>query len=452
METIILPHDNDLESIVLGTIISNKNGYNEVREILTDDCFYNSFHKEIFKLFKELELSGNGVDIILLSSEYHKRNNKIIVSELMDLSELSEYVRVYAHACRLLDLQMRRSLIMLGYTIQQKAQQGCEDIADIISLANESVSGLYRSSENTVFTIQDAIKGVYDIINKNSSNENRITGSPTGFETFDIKSGGLQGSDLVIIAAETSQGKTSFALSIANNVTQYGDKIAIYSLEMKKEQLAARLMSMNSNIPANNLLYSRLDQYQFEKLDKSISSIYNSAIYFDDRSTSNIDVIINSIRSMVLKYGIKGTIIDYLQILNVNMKDANEERQMGTVARRLKNLAKELDIWIIALSQLNRDHTNPVPNLNRLRSSGQIAEAADIVMFVYRPEVYGKAFPEPFQDKETAGYALIDVAKGRNIGLMKMLCRFDKEITHFEYVRKDEVPIGISSKSEPAPF
>lgn len=134
---------------------------------------------------------------------------------------------------------------------------------------------------------------------------------------------------------------------------------------------------------------------------------------------------------MKLKYGITGAIVDYLQILTVNMKGSNKEQMMGEAARRLKNLAKELDIWIIALSQLNRDSINPIPSLARLRDSGQIGEAADVVILIYRPELYGKFYPEPFQNAETKGTAMIDIAKGRNIGLEKFIVQFSPKTTHF---------------------
>lgn len=164
-------------------------------------------------------------------------------------------------------------------------------------------------------------------------------------------------------------------------------------------------------------------------------------IYFDDRSTSNIETILSSIRMMKIKYGIKGAIVDYLQILNVNMKGTSKEQQMGDVARRLKNIAKELDIWVIALSQLNRNADNFKPTIARLRDSGQIAEAADMVILVCRPEVYGtdKRYPyEGFQGCETKDTAMIDVAKGRNVGLMQFIVGFRKENTNFYDL--DDVP------------
>ena len=152
---------------------------------------------------------------------------------------------------------------------------------------------------------------------------------------------------------------------------------------------------------------------------------------------------------MKFKYGISGAIVDYLQILSVNMKGSNTEQQMGEAARRLKNLAKELDIWIVALSQLNRDSINPVPSLARLRASGQIAEAADVVMLIYRPELYGKYYPEPFQNADTHGTAMIDIAKGRNIGLAKFLVRFEAANTRFSEMESGFVPTSPEPEEEP---
>ena len=196
---------------------------------------------------------------------------------------------------------------------------------------------------------------------------------------------------------------------------------------------------MESGVPANQIMYSRLTDSQIQAIDVGVGKMSGKGIYFDDRSTSNIDTIISSIRYMKLKFGIDGAIIDYLQILNVNMKGANKEQQMGDVARRLKNLAKELDIWIIALSQLNRDTMNPVPTLGRLRDSGQIAEAADVVILIYRPEVNNKSYPNDFSNVDTKGTAMIDIAKGRNIGLLRFICGFNAATTCFYNL--DYVPL-----------
>lgn len=442
-----LPHDKELEAAVLGTIISNRYGYDKVRDIVNEECFHDTFHRQVFLIFKEIEAKGNEPDAIAIASEYRRQYNELKAFEVTALCDNSETANIYTHTCRLGDLAVRRNLIELGQFLQTKGGIEQEDIADLARHAGDCLGNMFARTDNPVTTIRDAVKGVYDIIDRNKSGGSPLTGSPTGFPELDRQAGGLQKSDLIIVAGETSQGKTSFTLSLLNNTVKHGTKVAVYSLEMKKEQLAARLMAMESGIPASQLLYMPLEDKKFRQLDKSVNSLCNACILFDDRSTSNIDTIIHSIRTMVLRHGIDGAVIDYLQILNVNTKMLNKEQQMADVARRLKNLAKELDIWIIALSQLNRDAANPLPTLNRLRDSGQIGEAADIVAFVYRPEYYGRSFPEPFGKYDTAGMALIDVAKGRNIGLLKFLAAFDKKTTRF--YTPDSLPVAKVREDEP---
>lgn len=321
------------------------------------------------------------------------------------------------------------------------------DVFDVVCGAKSQLDEMYKNtSENTISTMNDAINGLYMQINKNCSSDNPISGTPTGFSKFDYRSGGLQKSDLIIIAGETSMGKTSLATTIMLNAAQSGSKIAMYSMEMKKEQIAARMLSMISRVPSNEILYSKIPDDTIRMLTNQVSTLTKLGIYFDDRSTSNLETIISSIITLKMKYDIDGAVIDYLQILNVNMKSSSKEQQMAEAARRFKNLAKELDIWIVALSQLNRDSQNPVPNLGRLRDSGQIAEASDTVMFVYRPEVYNKNYPNPYQTASTDGTAMIDVAKGRNIGLLSFICGFDKKNTRF-YEMKE-----IPQYTEEAPF
>lgn len=437
-----LPNDKELEKIVLGTIISNKHEYDEVRDIISEDCFYDDFHLRVFRIFKQIEASGDEPNAISIVQEYKKKYNEIKYLEISYLCDFRSLMHTYYNTCRLNDLSARRKLIELGYYLQNKAVNEQEEIADISDHANDLLSKLYSTSDNSVSTMEDAIKGVYRIMESNLSSQSAVTGSPTGFHEFDKRSGGFQGSDLIIIGGESSNGKTSLILSMIKNISSYGHGVGMYSLEMGKEQLAARLIAMESGISSSKILFTPLDRIQFDRIDKSVQKLFNSNIYFDDRSTSNIDTIINSIRKLKIKYDIKGAVVDYMQILNVNMRSANEEQQLANIARRFKNLAKDLDIWIVALSQLNKDASNPVPNRNRLRGSGQIFEAADIVMYSYLPYKYNRDFPEPFSGKnyETKGYAFIDVDKGRNIGTFKFLAGFQEDITLFYEVSQINIP------------
>lgn len=419
-------YDTVTEEIVLATFMNFPGSYIECQEIINDECFYDEFNQKLFQAIKSISDEGSEPNISLVRHRFRDDFKKVL-----EIFGKSEYGSHYKHCLYLNELSMRRKYERIGYYLSSSANNEDMDVMDISSAVNEMLSGVFNIPSKNISTIKEAVSNVFKQAELNSSGKNQITGTATGFNEFDNKAGGFHSSDLIVIAGETSQGKTSLAVSIMRNAAFSGSKIAMYSLEMKKEQIAARMMAIESGIPASVIQYGKLNTSQFTSLDTSISQLYNSPIYFDDNSTSNIDSILASIRTMKLKYDINGAIVDYLQILNVNMRGSNKEQQMGDVARRLKNLAKDLDIWIIALSQLNRDSSNPMPNINRLRDSGQIAEAADVVMFVYRPEVYGRDFPQPFMNINTNGTAMIDVAKGRNIGLLRFLVRFNKETTYF---------------------
>lgn len=243
---------------------------------------------------------------------------------------------------------------------------------------------------------------------------------------------------------------TSFAQSVVANAINNGSSVAYYSMEMTAMQLTVRMLSMQSGISSSTILYGRPNEFELAAIDKAVGQLAGKTLLFDERSTSNIDTIINSIRMMKKRFNICGAVVDYLQILSVNSRMFNKEQQMGEAARRLKNLAKELDIWVVALSQLNRDKDNPEPNINRMRDSGQIAEAADVVILVYRPEKYGKRYSGDFSAVETKDTALIDVAKGRNIGTFKFICGFNAPCTKF-YPLDDGLPIATQIE-EDAPF
>lgn len=443
MENETLPHSDEAERFVLGTVMNEKNALPFVREMLPVEAFYQEKHREIYRSIINVADKGNIPDIVMVMEELLRKKSLISPFELTELSGcttpyLEQYVSV------VFDKYKRRQFFEIGCYLRTNSFDETEDIMDVYEEVGRRMDGIFPDGDNAVHTIKEAIKGVYDNIDRNYRGASQLTGYPTGFSAFDTKSGGLQTSDLIIIAADTSSGKTSLAIKISMNA---GCPVAFYSMEMKKEQVAARMMSIQSGVPANEILYSRLASEQLQSIDKGVARLEKLPIYFDDRSTSNIESILASIRMMKIKYGIKGVIVDYLQILNVNMKTANKEQQMGDVARRLKNLAKDLDIWIIALSQLSRDKENPVPTLARLRDSGQIAEASDVVMLIYRPELYGKRYPEPYMHSSVSGTAMIDVAKGRNIGLLKFIVGFDKPTTNFYEL--DEIPV---QREEEAPF
>lgn len=430
------PNAIEIEDSIIGALICEKEAFSLVCEFLKTECFYNPKNQFIYSAIKELSNENSPIDLHTVSEKL-KKNGKLdeiggVYTLAIMQSSVSSSSHLEFHARIVYQKYLSREVIRLSEHLRDMAYNEQTDIEDIISFANKNFSDISSFSENSILKIDEALSLMIENCEKNSKIDVNSSGDLIGFLEFDKRSGGLQKSDLIIIGAESSQGKTSFALSIANNISKNSGKIAIYSMEMRAIQIAARLSSQDSGIPANDILYGKFDSDKFNKLDKSISKLSSAEIYIDEKSTSSLDSIVSSIRGMVLNYGINGAIIDYIQLINTSIHSMNKEQQTALIARTLKNIAKDLNIWIIALSQLARDNSNPVPSIKRLRDSGQIEEAADVVMLIYRPEQVGrKEFPEPFESHLVENTAMIDVAKGRNIGTFKFLTNFEKNTTFF---------------------
>lgn len=455
-----LVNDTKAEQYVIGSLLVDPTAYTLVSQYLDEDCFYDPMCRDIWKAVDNMGKQGMPIDVISVSAELNKQKSNVTALDLMNISaQIASSAHVEYHAIRLQDLGRRRKLWVVG---QQLSKVGLSEeilTADAHQEAIESIGGVFEKADG-VFTLDDAMNSLNEIMVKNATVGGVTTGTKTGMERFDEK-GGLQKSDLIIVAGETSQGKTSLALCMTRHAIENGAKVAFYSMEMTKEQLTARLLSAKTNIPANNILYSgSLAPSEIRMIDDARGKLPGENLFFDDKSTSNIDSILLSIRMLKMQKDIDGAVVDYLQILNVNSSSTSfsREQAMGDAARRFKNLAKELNIWIIALSQLSRDSNCPEPNLNRLRDSGQIGEAADVVILVYRAEYYNRAYPAPFDNKDdypTDGTAMIDVAKGRNIGTFKFFMGFNKNTTNFfktNLINEDvQVPFEKPEEAD-APF
>lgn len=451
-ESSVMPRSEEAERLVIGTLLNEASRLNEVRELLPLDAFYIDKHKDVYRAILSLADKGERVDVVTVMSECQKLGLNVEPYEIAVLANNYSPVPINDHVAILVEKMKRRKFFEIGALLQANAHSELNDVNDVLADVKERLDNVFSTGSDNVFTLKQAIEGVNVIISRNLAGETMLTGDPTGFGELDKKSGGLQTSDLIIIAAESSQGKTSLAIKMVMNC---GCPVAFYSMEMKKEQIAARMMSIASGVSSSEILFNRMDDLKLQQVDRGVGKIYDKPVYFDDRSTSNIDTILASIRMMKIKYGIRGVVVDYLQILNVNMKGASKEQQMGDVARRLKNIAKELDIWVIALSQLNRNADNFKPTIARLRDSGQIAEAADMVILICRPEVYGeeKRYPyEGYQGCDIKGTAMIDVAKGRNVGMMRFIVGFHSKTTNF-YELGDAPNLKLNdNRAEELPF
>ncbi len=440
-------HDKECELCVLGTLLLERNAIHQVRELLTPNSFYFDFHREVYCAILAMTDRGDRADMVSIMPELKKRNVEFTPFELASITQNHTFDLVQ-YACRLNELEKRRSLYEMGQYLVANGSNESEDIEDVVQSASDKLSSIFGGLENHVKTASDYMTEVYQRVN-NNLNSVSIPGTPTGFHEIDDK-GGFQPTNLIICAAESSQGKTAFANAITLSATKGGANIAFYSMEMSGSQLMTRLAAIESGIPISVLTNEKLTDGQLKSFDASVASLSKLGIYFDDRSTSSIDTILASVRSMVIKHHIQGVVIDYLQILTINKKGSNVEEAIAEAARRLKNIAKELNIWVLALSQLSRDNQNPIPSVNRLRGSGQINEAADITILLYRPEVYNKRYPEPFQSTNPSGTAMIDIAKGRNIGVFKFIVGFNAATTHFyELSERPILPFAESKDDNP---
>lgn len=455
----ILPSDPKIEEEVLGALMLATNKYPEVCDILSKDCFYKDAHQILYEIIRFINERGDEANILEVMREARKKNvleeigGEYYITELTTISNYflsSEIIR----NCQILrELAIRRSFLTIAAFLEKNSYNEDLEIEEVAEQTNKMIADLFRNTDTGIITLSDAINNTYKQIELNSKSEKSITGARTGFEYLDRKTGGLHGGDLTLIAAETSQGKSSLAMAICKSVTMDGTKIAFYSLEMSSIQLTARLLAMGSGIPANKILYSRFDADDYQQLDAHVSQIYNLGIYYDEKSTSSIDNILNSARHLVLKEGIKGIVVDYLQLVKNPIKGGSKEQEVGEIARKLKNIAKELNIFVIALSQLSRNKNSRFPTMDRLRDSGQLEEAADNIILIYRPEAYmsGLTYPDEYESTSTEGTAMIICAKGRSTGIGRFICGFKKETTLF-YDLNREIEYYNESKRNNDPF
>lgn len=427
MENTKYIHYDKEEKIVIGTIIRDNSFYDNYADEISKDAFTSGFIKRtleaIIALTNETPDQPVGITDISVWLEKHPNPDRWNPTDeqLEEFRSYADFDEFYPSLMRVNDAKNRRGLISLGEQIERIALDPVESEDSAVKKMVDYINQKYDTKG--IITSKEANDKLREIIalNKDKAQCNEVSKIVSGFESLDER-GGLQPGDLVIIAAETSQGKSSMALNIAVSAAKNKKSVAYYSLEMTAYQLAARIASMKTGITANKILYDTLDVVKTDTITRVLADTDAYPIFYDESSTSSIDVILRSIRKMKNRYDIKLVVVDYLQILSTNRKVQNNELFMGDVARSLKNIAKELGICVLALSQLNRAAGDGQKGINRIRSSGQIAEAADTVMIIKRDN----KDLEEVVDGRTAHYdtVTIKIEKGRNIGTGEFGCRF----------------------------
>ncbi len=427
------PNDINAEEATLGSMIIDGDGLMIGVENLSSDDFYKPNNKVIFDAMCSLYNAGTPVDIITL-------NNKLTELQVIDkiggieyLGMLSTTVSTATSIRHYIDIikttSIRRKLIKVTGEVQELSYQGNENIDYIIDVAEKSIFNLLENRDSNDFSpISEVLVTAIDKIQDLSKNKGGVTGLPTGFIDIDNQTAGFQRSDLILIAARPSMGKTAFALNIAQYIgVRKRMSVAIFSLEMSKEQLINRMICSEALINAQNLRTGNLTSDEWQKLVESIEPIANSKIYIDDTPGISATELRAKCRKLKLEKGLDAVFIDYLQLMVSGKRSESRQQEVSDISRTLKAIAREIDAPVIALSQLSRgveQRHDKRPMLSDLRESGAIEQDADVVAFLYRDEYYNS-------DSEEKNVAEVIVAKQRNGPTGTIKLRWFGEYTKF---------------------
>ena len=436
------PQAIDIEKVVLGALMIDKDAFTVVSEIIKPETFYEARHQKIYEAVQSLNLQEKPVDIMTVTEELRHKGTLEDVGGPAYVVELSSQVASSAHieyhAHILAQKFLARQLIQFASMIETDAFDEAVDVDDLMQKAE---GALFEISQKNMLQdyvqIDTIVDQAHQLLLQASNREGGLTGVPSGFRKLDDITAGWQPSDLVIIAGRPAMGKTSFALSIAKNVAiDYRKPIAFFSLEMNNVQLVNRLISNVCSIPGNKILNGQLTPDEWERFDSNIRKMQGAPIYVDDTPGLSIFELRTKARRLVREHGIELLMIDYLQLMNANgMRFNSRQEEVSTISRSLKGLAKELNIPVLALSQLSRaveQRDGPEgkrPQLSDLRESGAIEQDADMVLFVHRPEYYHILQDEKGNDLH--GMAQIIIAKHRKGATGDVLLNFRGEYTRF---------------------
>ena len=460
------PQVIDLEEAVLGAMMIDKKGVDDVIDILQGDAFYKEAHKYIFEAIVQLFTETQPIDLLTVSTQL-KKNGKLELAGgdfyLIQLTQkIASSAHIEFHSRIILQKFIQRSLIRISTEIIEASY---DETADVFDLLDQAESKLYevtqgnikRSSETAQSLVLQAKKKIEEI-----AKQEGLSGVETGFHNLDKLTSGWQPSDLIIIAARPAMGKTAFVLSMARNIAiQYGHGVALFSLEMASVQLITRLISSETGLSSEKLRTGKLEPHEWEMLSTKVKNLEKAPLFIDDTPSLSIFDLRAKCRRLVSQHGIKIIIIDYLQLMTAggnNKGGGNREQEISTISRNLKALAKELNVPVIALSQLSRAvetrGSSKRPLLSDLRESGAIEQDADIVSFLYRPEYYKIEEWDDDEASPTTGQAEIMIAKHRNGGIENIRLKFIGHLGKFDNLDDfsgsyDDLPSKMNHEENP---
>lgn len=412
----VMPHSQEAEKSVIGSMIMDKDAIVSASEIVIGEDFYDSRYGVLFDAMLELFNEGKPVDLITLQSKLKEKDvppeicSLEFFRDLIDSVPISANVKHYANIVK--EKSTLRQLIKVTEGISNECYLDKEKVESILESTEKKIFDILQKRNTGDFvSIKDVVFQSLESIESAAKNKGSVTGVATGFYDLDYKTAGLQPSDLILIAARPSMGKTAFVLNIAEYVALKSNvTTAIFSLEMSKDQLVKRILSMHSKVDSQSIRTGDLSDDDWLKLVESARTIGNSNLIIDDTSSISISELRSKCRKFKLEHNLGLVIIDYLQLMTGSKKSESRQQEISEISRSLKGLAREINAPVIALSQLSRaveQRPDKRPMLSDLRESGAIEQDADVVMFIYRDDYYNK-------DSEDAGVSEIIIGKQRN--------------------------------------
>lgn len=419
------PHDEDAEQAVLGSMLTDNDAVMAAVEVLKEDAFYREDNKVIYKAILNLYSKSEPIDIITLKDELESMGKFEQVGGFEYLASLPDKVPTTANVQKYIKIveekSVLRNLIKTANEIIELGYNPTEDVEDIMDGAEKKIFDIMQSKNTKSYTpIKDVLVESFTNLEKLYNQKQHVTGVPTQFYDLDDKTAGLHGSELILVAARPAMGKTAFALNIATNAALRANvPVAIFSLEMSKDQLVNRMLCSEAMVDSNKVRTGKLDEEDWTKLAEAIGPLSEAGVYIDDTPGISVMEIRTKCRKLKMEKNIGLVVIDYLQLISgSNKRNGSREQEISEISRSLKVLAKELNVPVIALSQLSRaveqrdDHR---PMLSDLRESGAIEQDADIVMFLYRDDYYNKESAE----KDIAE-VIIAKQRGGSTGTVKL--------------------------------
>ncbi len=432
------PQNLEAEQSVLGAILLENTAMAKAMELLTEDNFYRTAHRKIYQAMLELSELGEVIDQITLTERLKSQGELESVGGAAYLAELVQIVPTAANIkyhCKIVrDKALLRGLITTSTDVVTKGYDGMTSVDELLDFAERSVFSIAQGKMGQSFTpLHQVIKESLDLVDRLSKRKERVTGVPTGYIDLDDITAGLQPSDLVIIAGRPSMGKTSLALGFALHASIHAQAtVGIFSLEMSNAQLVLRMLSSEAHVDSHALRTGRLQKEDWWRLAEAAGRLEQAKIFIDDTGELSVQQMRGKARRLKAECGLDLLIVDYLQLMQGRGDSESRQQEISDISRSLKALAKELNVPVVALSQLSRAVENrkpPIPMLADLRESGAIEQDADVVMFIYREEVY-----EP--DSERKGIADILVRKHRNGPTGERNLHFQDRFARFENLEK----------------